>query len=1027
MSGKQKLYRPSILKQSFKMKLLVAFGLFIFCCLGVQQSIAQNAYSESPADRLLVKANELMEQGNYAAARKSYQNFLKAANAMDSRRGEAAYGEASAALILGNKDAEAVTLAFVNNYSTHPRANSAKLQLAQYFYQSQKYSKAISYFAEVDFVKLTAEEQMQGKFQYGYSYFSERKLTDALLYFNQVKFSQHAYTAAANYYAGFIAFSEQKYEEALTDLKKAESNEAYKTIVPYLIASVYYRLGQYDELLSYAEKVGENEDIKNGRELRLLVAESHYAKGNYVKAADQYNQSLTDKTLGDAAVWYRAGVCNDKAGNPKEAIRLLELSANTTEPIAFAASYQLGVVYLKTGEKAYAINAFDRSRKATDKTLAEQAQFNFAKVLYDQEQADKAILEFEYYLKAFPKGEYENETRELLAQAYVNGNNYNKAIEYIESLARKSPAIEQAYQKATFLKGTEYFNKDEYAEAITYFTKSLAYPRDEKYIQRAAFWNGETMSIQKKYAEAEPFYQLSIKNGSGDLMLLQQAYYGLGYVQYNQKEHAKALNNFREFINKSSKQTLNYADGLLRLADCHFIARSFDEALSFYNKYKEAKGNDMDYAYLQAGLIYGMQRNYEASGNQFNLLISNYPSSSYLAEALYQKAQFDIEQGAYQKAIDALSQLIKAEPTSAYVPYAYARRAASYFNVKNYDNTVQDYKSLITLYPTHPMAQEVLLPLQEALDLTGRSSEFDQYLTSVKKASPDNKGLEKLEFETAKKLHFNEQYQKAIVALQSFVNTYSQSPLKTEANYYIAESYYRLRQWDNAYPVYTELKQYTTFQFAARVAARLADVAFKLGRYTDAVPHYHYYERFAVSKKDLFTALNGIMESFYLLGQYDSSDHYARQIIERAAINAGAENKASLYLGKSAMAKGDYDGAQDEFLNTLNAARDEYGAEAKYLLGSIFFMRKDYKQSIETLMSLNNDFATYEVWVGKSFLLLADNFLAKDNMFQAKETLKSLVDNFPIETIKMEAAAKLKDIEQQEAAKVVQDSVKTDN
>ncbi len=204
MSGKLKLNKPYILKQSLKMKQLMACGLLIFCCLGVQQSIAQNAYSEGPADRLLVKANELMEQGNYGAARKSYQNFLKEASAIDSRRGEAAYGEASAALILGNKDAEAVTVAFINNYSTHPRANTAKLQLAQYFYQSQKYTKAISYFAEVDFVKLTAEEQMQGKFQYGYSYFSERKLTDALLYFNQVKFSQHAYTAAANYYAGFI-------------------------------------------------------------------------------------------------------------------------------------------------------------------------------------------------------------------------------------------------------------------------------------------------------------------------------------------------------------------------------------------------------------------------------------------------------------------------------------------------------------------------------------------------------------------------------------------------------------------------------------------------------------------------------------------------------------------------------------------------------------------------------------------------------------------------------------------------------
>ena len=63
------------------------------------------------------------------------------------------------------------------------------------------------------------------------------------------------------------------------------------------------------------------------------------------------------------------------------------------------------------------------------------------------------------------------------------------------------------------------------------------------------------------------------------------------------------------------------------------------------------------------------------------------------------------------------------------------------------------------------------------------------------------------------------------------------------------------------------------------------------------------------------------MESYYELAQYDSADTYAHLILEKGKVNAGAENKASLYLGKSAMARGDYDAAKDEFLNTLNSAR----------------------------------------------------------------------------------------------------------
>ena len=115
--------------------------------------------------------------------------------------------------------------------------------------------------------------------------------------------------------------------------------------------------------------------------------------------------------------------------------------------------------------------------------------------------------------------------------------------------------------------------------------------------------------------------------------------------------------------------------------------------------------------------------------------------------------------------------------------------------------------------------------------------------------------------------------------------------------------------------------------------------------------------------------------------------------------------------------RGDFETAKDEFLNTLNAAQDEYGAEAKYLLGQIFYQQKQYKQSYETLVSLNNDFSAYQEWVGKSYLLLADNAVAMDDVFQAKGTLQSLIDHFPLQHVKDEAKRKLSQLDQREAEK----------
>ena len=152
-----------------------------------------------------------------------------------------------------------------------------------------------------------------------------------------------------------------------------------------------------------------------------------------------------------------------------------------------------------------------------------------------------------------------------------------------------------------------------------------------------------------------------------------------------------------------------------------------------------------------------------------------------------------------------------------------------------------------------------------------------------------------------------------------------------------------------------------------------------------------------------------------MLSQYDSADVYARTILDRGAPNAGGQNKASLYLGKSALARGDYETAQDEFLNTLNTAQDEYGAEAKYHVAQIFHQQREYKRSYETLLGLTEDFAAYDEWVGKAYLLMADNFVAMDQVFQARATLQSLVDNFPLQSIKDAARNKLNEIDRAEA------------
>ena len=55
---------------------------------------------------------------------------------------------------------------------------------------------------------------------------------------------------------------------------------------------------------------------------------------------------------------------------------------------------------------------------------------------------------------------------------------------------------------------------------------------------------------------------------------------------------------------------------------------------------------------------------------------------------------------------------------------------------------------------------------------------------------------------------------------------------------------------------------------------------------------------------------------------------------------------------------------------------------------------KEYDKALETAFDVINNREAQEYWVAKSFLVLADAYARKGNAFQAKSTLKSVIDNY---------------------------------
>ena len=251
--------------------------ILVFLCAWLVSffSYSQDLLSQQKAERLFSTGIDLVDHNQYGAAREVFSEYLSTSIVSDARRAEAAYYKAFCALNLYHTDSEKQIEDFIKDYPTHPKAITANYDLGNFYYAEKNFKKASLYYTKVDFSGLSQEQQRIGRFRWGYSLFNQKFLKESLEQFNYNKTIGGEYGPASSYYAGFIEYSQGDYTNALIDLKRAEQNEAYSKIVPYLIANVYYRQKNYDELISYATKVSTVEGVSSKEEIALLSAEAY--------------------------------------------------------------------------------------------------------------------------------------------------------------------------------------------------------------------------------------------------------------------------------------------------------------------------------------------------------------------------------------------------------------------------------------------------------------------------------------------------------------------------------------------------------------------------------------------------------------------------------------------------------------------------------------------------------------------------------------------------------------------------------
>lgn len=990
---------------------------------------AQQTQVFAADERYFQEGLELFDRGQYGAAQEAFRQYLAVEPVHTSQAGptahdriaDAEYYYAVSGLYLLHPDAEGLILAFAEQHPAHPRSASAFFELGKFYFDQKDYASAIRYFEKVAPDNLGNDQRGESDFKLAYSYFEQKEYDKARLLFDRSKQAQTEYKYASSYYAGYLAYRAGEYAAARADLSVAEQNDAYKPVVPAIISQIYYKEGNYDELIRYASNSLKNTPPpQNSDEIQLLLGDAYYQKGQYKEAAENFDKyAAIHKGKIEPALQYKIGFANYKMGDFKGAIASLKNVAVRRDSLGQNAAYHLGLSYLQTNQKPQAVTAFEAARQATfDKGIAENATLKLAQVQYELGNLPEVTAVLRDFRKHFPRSQNQNTVDDLLSTSFLSSTDYAQALAYLEGLDERSDKLNATYQRVAYSQAATLYNNGNYGAALPLLDKSLKYPADDALRAAAQVLRGEIYSVGQQYPDAINAYVAAARSArqggvsAEEVEFEQKARYGLGYAYYNTKQYERARPQFQAYLNdKSAKPSdANYNDATLRLADTYYVAKSYPQALELYDKVISANAADKDYAYFQKGRTLGLMGRRDEANNTLASLLKTNPNSRYAEEAVFQQAQLSFEAGEYQPAVTGFSRLIDNRPNSPLVPQALQKRGVAYANLQQQDKAVADFQRVLSDFPRSEAASQAIYSLQESLTALGRTEEFDAALASFKVQNPDSKATESVEFEAAKSLYLAEKYQPAILRLESYLKQYPQTTLGPDARFFLADSY--LKTGDKQQGL-TRLRDVVTegkSEFVNRAVGRLADLEFENKNYAEAAKYYERLRGASNNRREVANATLGQMRSLYESGDYPGTRRVAEELRTQAGATANATNAALLYLGKASYRAGNLDQAATELAAAATAApNDVNGAEAQYYLAETLFKQKKNEEAIAAALKVNSNYSSYTLWQGRAFLLVSDVYAAEGDNFQARGTLNSIIDNnFPVAEIVEAAKQRLK-------------------
>jgi len=863
-------------------------------------------------------------------------------------------------------------------------------------FDTQDYGASLAVMDGINPKHLDKSQRVEFLFKKAYSSMETGDAGAALKGFEEVeKMPVSDYTAPSRYALGYINYDLKRFEEAIKWFEKSGKDGRFADMSSYYIMECRFMLGDHDYVTSHGDALYERTPQERRPQLARMISESWLVLGD----AEQARRYMDLNTLEGGqpkgrADWFYRGSVLYAVKDYRGAIDNFSMMGERTDSIGQIASYQMGYSYIQTRNKVAALDAFhDASILGYDEDLAEDAYFNYAKLAFDLN-SDTSV--FYDYLKKYSDMDKGERIYSYIALAALYNRDYAGAVDAYDKIDYLDGDMKNNYMKANYLRAKQLIDRGSYRLAVPCLKAAAYYSeRNTRFNQLSRFWLAESYYRNDQYAVARAgfmdLYNTSALYGMPESGLLA---YNIAYCHYRMSEYGTAGKWFAEYLSGTSVKYRK--DALERKADCLFMEKDYIGACKAYDLVLEDYFDVNDiYPYYQAALSYGLAKNMDRKVELLANVLEASPDSDLYPEALYELGRSYALKEEDEKAFRCFDMMAGSVKDSTFVAKAYIEMGSISRNQSQFNEALGYYKTVVEQMPMSGFAEDALIAIESIYQTRNEPEEYIAYIETIGKgATKTADEKETMIFNSAEQIFLSENYQKALVSLQSYLDRYPDGKYGYKADFYMAESFKHLGRLEQACDSYKKVISDGEGSFVELSMLNFANLSYKLERWDEAYGGYSSLRSAALLENNAFAALAGMMRSAYKGHQWQKAIANADSVRVDARADDQLRLEAEYIMAKSYLVSSRRDKAFDILESLAADLNTSYGAEAAYL---VIVDRYD-KGEFEAVENKVYDFAdagsSQTYWLAKSFIVLGDSFVDRGELKQAKATFESVRDGY---------------------------------